>query len=245
MAEVELAFKEVLSKARQLSDQPFYDARVLLGICEAMCMPALGLSEEQEKEMRSALAKVFEERVQGFDPDAALPAETYRVRQDFLSGLDEAVSGSIDESQAERWAKISRLARQFLEGDSDRVQMASVPDSGAPSRETGVVAEWQRAFSLAEDQGPLIQPLAADFIARADALRERYGQLEASPRQLTPAEKARLAAEMLDAQIEVEKQLLRFLTPEQREAVRGRAPTILQFAPGRETWADRRRGAPL
>ena len=245
MAELELALKDVLSKARQLSDDPFFDERVLLGMCEAMCIPALGLSEEQAKEVRSALAKVFEERVEGFDPDTSLPAESYRVRQEFLSGMDEAVSGSMDEAQAERWRKVGALARRFLEGDRDCVSMPTAPDRAGATRETGVIAEWQKAFSLTEEQGAILQPLAAEFISRADAVRERYGQLEPAPRELTPAEKAKLWTEVLDHQIEAEKQLLRYLTPEQREVLHGRAPTILQFAPGDNAWSDRRRGSPL
>ena len=245
ISELELAMNDVLSKARKLSDNPFYDSRILLGLCEALCMPALGLSEDQAKEVRSALEKVFEERIQGFDPDASLPSEAFRVRQGFLSAMDEAVAASLDEAQAEKWRKISELAGRFLEGDQDRVSLPSAPEGGSTAREAGVVAQWQKAFSLTEGQDTIVQPVAADFIARADAVRERYGQLDPEPRQLTPAEKARLGAEMLEIQIEAEKQLLRFLTPEQREAVRGRAPTILQFAPGKKSWSDRRRGAPL
>ena len=64
-------------------------------------------------------------------------------------------------------------------------------------------------------------------------------------RELTPAEKSKLWTEVLDHQIEAEKQLLRYLTPEQRETLRGRAPTILRFAPGENAWSDRRRGSPL
>ncbi len=100
--------------------------------------------------------------------------------------------------------------------------------------------------AIAEWRGPIFQPIAADFISRADVIRARYGQLDAAPRQLAPAEKSKLASEVLDLQIEAEKQFLRHLTPEQREALRGRAPTILQFAPGNEGGSsDRRRGAPL
>ena len=245
MAELELALQDVLTKARQLSDDPFFDERVLLGMCEAMCVPALRLSEEQAKGVRSALAKVFEEHVEGFDPDTALPAESYRVRQEFLSGMNEAVTGSMDEAQAERWSKVGALARRFLEGDRDCVSMPTAPDRTGATRETGVIAEWQKAFSMTEEQGALLQPLAAEFISRADAVRERYGQLEPAPRDLTPAEKAKLWTEVLDHQIEAEKQLLRYLTPDQREMLRGRTPTILQFAPGDQAWSDRRRGSPL
>ncbi len=245
MAELERALMETLSRARLISDEPFYDSRILLGMCGALCIPALDLSEKQEKDVRAALAKVFAERVEGFDPDSGLPTEAYRVRQNFLRGMDEAVSGSIDEAQAERWRKISALSRRFLEGDRERVTMPSSPEGGAEAREAGVIKNWQRAFSLAEGQSGLFQPIAADFIARADQVRARYGQLDAAPKQLTPAEKANLASEVLDLQIEAEKQLLRHLTPEQREALRGRAPTVLQFAPGDGGGIDRRSGAPL
>jgi hypothetical protein len=245
MAELDGVLQDVLSRARKMSDDPFYDARVLLGMCEAMLTPALGLNEEQGGAVRAALAEIFARRVEGFDPDAALPAEAYRVRQSFLSGLDEAVGSAIDEGQAEQWRKISALARRFFEGDRDLVAMPSAPEGGAEAREANVLRHWQNAFSLAENQGSLVQPLASDFITRADAVLERYGQLEAAPRQLTAAEKARMQAEVLDLQIEAEKQLLRHLTPEQMEALRGRAPTILQFAPGNEAWGDLRRGSQL
>jgi len=213
MAELEGVLQDLLSKARQISDDPFYDARVLLGMCEAMLTPALHLNEEQEKTVRAALAEIFAERVEGFDPDAALPAEAFRVRQSFLSGLDEAVGGSLDEAQAERWRKISALARRFLEGDRDSVAMPSQPEGGAEAREAGMLKQWQTAFSLAENQSALVQPLVSDFIARADLVLARYGQLDAAPRQLSAAEKAKLQAEVLDLQIEVEKQLLRHLNP--------------------------------
>jgi hypothetical protein len=247
MAEVESAMREVLSRARSLSDDPFYDPRVLLGMCEAMCTPALGLSEKQEEHVRAALAELFAARVEGFDPDAALPTEGYRVRQSFLSGLDEAVAGALDEAQAARWEKINALARHILEGDSTRVAMPMAPEGGGgpEAREAGVVEEWQRAFSLAEGQSALAQPLAAEFISRADSVLARYGQLEAAPRQLSAAEQARMQAEVLEQQIEAETQLLQHLSPEQREALRGRAPTVLQFAPGGQAWTDVRRGSQL
>jgi hypothetical protein len=245
MALLENTLRDVFSRARQLSDNPFYDARVLLGMCEAMCMPALGLTGKQEKDVRAALARLFAERVEGFDPDAALPSEAFRVRQDFLNGLDEAVGGSLDEGQAERWGKIGALARRFLEGDLERVAMSSAPEGGMEAREADVLKQWRKAFFLPEGEGSLLRPFAADFITRADSVLATYGQLDAAPRQLAPAERARLEAEILGLQIDVEKQLLRNLTPEQREALRGVAPIILQFAPGDNNWSDRRRGSPL
>ena len=245
MAELESALQEVFSKARLISEEPFYDARVLLGMCEAIFTPALGLSGEQEAKMRAGLAALFSERVEGFDPDAALPAEEYRVRQSFLSGLDDAVGRSLDPGQAEGWQKVSALARKFLEGDRDRVSMPSAPEGGREAREADVLKQWQRAFSLPEGQSSLAQPLASDFINRADSILAGYGQLDPEPRTLTPAERARLNAEILGLQIDIEKQLIRDFTPEQREALRGLAPVILQFAPGNQHWSDRRRGSPM
>lgn len=245
MAEVESVLNEALSRARQISDNPFYEAEVLLGMCKALCMPSLGLREEQEKAVSAALGELYSERVEGFDPDAALPAEAFAVRQSFLAGMDEAVGGSLDEAQAERWRKVSTLSRRLLEGDRDRVAMPVAPEGGAEAREAGVLKQWQKAFSLAEGQSALIRPLASEFLSRADAVLGRYGQLDAAPRALQAADKARLQAEVLDLQIQAEKQVLRHLTPEQVEALRGRAPIILQFAPGKEDWSDRRRGAPL
>jgi RNA polymerase sigma-70 factor (ECF subfamily) len=245
MEELESALQEVFSKARLISDEPFYDARVLLGMCEAIFTPALGLSGAEEAKMRASLAALFSERVEGFDPDAALPAEAYRVRQGFLGGLDDAVGRSLDPGQAEGWEKVSALARRFLEGDRDRVSMPSAPEGGREAREADVLKQWQRAFSLPEGQSSLAQPLASDFINRADSILAGYGQLDPEPRPLTPAERARLNSEILGLQIEVEKQLIRSFTPEQREALRGLAPVILQFAPGNENWSDRRRGSPM
>ena len=245
LAELEGTLMEVFAKARQLSDDPFYDKRVLTGLCEAMCIPSLGLSPEKEKEVRSALEKIFSEKVEGFDPDASLPSEAFRVRQEFLRMLDESVGASLDEAAAERWEKLRALARKLLEGDRALEALPTVPDDGNESRSSGVLKRWKDAFSLTESQSTQFEPLASDFIAAADAILARYGQMGDTPRKLSAAEKAKLNAELLDVQIEKERQLLEYLSPQQREALRGRSPTIIQFAPGNKHWADHRRGSPL
>jgi hypothetical protein len=245
LAELEGTLMEVFAKARQLSDDPFYDKRILTGLCEAMCIPALGLSPEKEKEVRSALEKIFSEKVAGFDPDASLPSEAFRVRQKFLRALDESVGATLDEAGAERWEKIRALASKLIEGDRSLEAFPTVPDDGNESRNSGVLRRWKDAFSFTESQSTLFEPLASDFIAAADAILARYGQMGDAPRKLSAAEKAKLNAELLDVQIEKERQLLEYLSPREREALRGRSPTILRFAPGNKHWEDHRRGSPL
>jgi hypothetical protein len=218
-----------LSTKFPLLDKTIYDQLVMATLKES-----LQLSESQLKQLSQLNQGFFQELVGDVDPAELLPVERYALRHELMLRNRDSIEGILEDGQLENWDLVSdvfdSIVAQGLTG------MTPVKEYGleSPDVEQQVLADWKVDFFLRPEQAEALGEFASDYVRRARALLERYGEGEDAITALSPELKQRLDHELLQIQQETERNLLPLLDAEQRNNLRERmAATLRRFGYGR------------
>jgi hypothetical protein len=113
---------------------------------------------------------------------------------------------------------------------------------GAGDAATRVAGDWTQAFGLDETQVASATALAAQYVQQADAVVRRYGASDEDLAALSPSDRRRLDADLLDVQREYERRLAAQLHEPQRAGLADRPIVVLRFSPGRTTASQEANG---
>ncbi len=215
------------TQAYGVSDDPFFDERVLAEFFDATLTESLGLSDSQIRDLQSLASELL-----GSDPNVDLadltPVESFQLRREIASSFDDRFEALLDEAQLARWNDVETVFEPLMGGQARATSLGlkALDDTNH------VLGFFESAY-LVDRNDPSISlaldALADSAIVEARDILSRYGRTVPEALPLTRAEQAEMEMDFLSLQVRLEETILPLLAPEQVAALRAQGPHLLRF----------------
>jgi len=225
-------------ETHRVSDDPFFDQRILAEFAAAVLIDPLGLSDEQVASLERIASRAL--GTHG-DPEtlAALgPAERHRLRSEIITGFHESLASALGDEQRALYEQLRPVVGGLMAGPAHGLDIG-VTDENDPS---SVLLFFEEAYAVERDDpvlAPTLESLAARAMDEGRAILSRYGRMQEEPPPLTAQERSALEREFLELQVHLEHSLLPLLEESGLAALRERGIRLLRFHAGEESEYDR------
>ena len=231
-------FMKVASQARKLGDNPFFHEDVFPGFAVALYGDSLGMTDNQKQSLLSASQSLLSKINADFNPEEALPVESFAARMNMIDGIQDAVQGMLTPEQKGRYNTLSKRAKGMLEGNSTQMDLGLKGDEA----QSQIMKKWGKSFGLNDDQKAMAKDLVGDYMDKGRNLLESYNQLGENKTKLTDKRKQKLKLDFAKLQATTERQMLPWLTADQRANLARTTPTLFRFNEGDGASISMRRG---
>jgi RNA polymerase sigma-70 factor, ECF subfamily len=224
-------YLRVSIKARAQTPQPFFDEKVLPDFVVALFGKALGLTKDQEDDLRRASLTSLANARAALAVDTAMPLELLEARHRIAVDVMRAVGDNTTPSAKERLASLRSFADAFLQGSHREMRIGVSSERSGLSVADRVLARWKDTYELQPHQEERMRPIAERYVRDATDLLERRGSGTDSADDSVATRKD-MDFEMLALQVACEREMTPMLSAEQRDAARKRGPSVVALQPG-------------
>ncbi len=213
------------ARIKAASPRPFFDDSIRGQLIRAIVSESLGLTKKQQKKLNERLPSTADVAVDGLTP-----LERYGVRRSTIMETWVGVEEILSDDQLEYWPALSEFSEHLFDGGASHYTYG-VDQEDAPQV---VVRDLRRIYALDDGQVESILPFVDEFI---DVARDIVYSLPEDERDGTNSRLGLGLApgvmeQFVEAQLNLEEQILPKLTEGQADRYSKQLPTVLRFRSG-------------
>ncbi|MEM7234968.1 MAG: sigma-70 family RNA polymerase sigma factor, partial [Planctomycetota bacterium] len=221
LTKMQLVFAELHkagAKAKLISPYPFLDGELRKDYLRVLIGAPLSLTADQ----LSKLTASTDLAIDGVGPlEDVTPLESYRMRNDVVAALHDALGSTLNDEQGELWSKYAPALDSLMKGSLDQKRLGLKRDQ-TPGDVTKL---WKRHYGLSDSDLASLGDLNAEYVASARDVLQEHEALDQPAKKLSEEKRNAIDAAYFELQLETERRILqKRCLPSERLARLGAEP---------------------
>lgn len=204
---------------------PILDEGYFPKILETYLDGFLDLAPEQVEQLQALSNEVW--RAYPI-PDDVSPRQAYEFRSAMVQEFTERFDRHLTDAQRADLATLDPIWSEFRDGPVRRVTFGYQ----AENFRDPFLRELREHYRFGPEERDRAVATADQYLTRVGELYQQFGAPDTDVSQLDERRRAELDERLHELQLELDRQLYSFVTPEVRQQVLGRPPLLIRFEPG-------------